>query len=135
MLKQVQEHIIVGFKDSPKIFQGSSLQMVSQVHNQTTNSMRKSFSTQTYNGDSIYLSSMHAWIDRACESNHSPWQEFQGFQIHKFLHQYVSIMTKILVCTRLILDEILSWIISKDKAKRSGMNDMLRWLHRWYDFT
>ena len=34
-----------------------------------------------------------------------------------------------------MIDVILSWIISKDKGRRSGMNDMFRWLHWWYDFT
>ena len=134
-LSRCKDMLQLAFKDTHVDFQGSPLQMIPQVHNQTTNSMRKKFSTQRYDGGSVYQSLMQTWIDKACESNHSPWQEFQGFQAPKFSHHYISILAKILLCTQLILYDILSWIISKDKGQGLGMNDMIRWLRWWYDFT
>ena len=59
-------------QDSPKIFQNSSLQMVSQAQNQLANSMRKNFSKQIYDDDSVYSSPLQIWIEKACESNPSP---------------------------------------------------------------
>jgi len=116
-LNRCRDMLQLAFKDSPDNFQSSSLQMISQVHNQEANSMQKKFSTQIYDEDNVYLSPVQTWKDKSCESNHSPWKEFQSFQIPRFLHHSIPILTKILVCTQLILDEILSWIISKDREK------------------
>ena len=82
-----------------------------------------------------YISPLEAWINEACRSNVSPWNRFQVFQVLKKVWFPALIKTKILVQTQHIINDVLSWIMLKDKGKKTGMNCLLKWLHWWYNFT
>ena len=88
-----------------------------------------------YDGGIQYIKPLEEWIDKACQSDASPWKQFQVFQVLKKAWFPALIKIKILVQTQHIINEVLSWIILKDKGKMTCMNCLLRWLHWWYDFT
>ena len=87
-----------------------------------------------YDGGVPYISPVEAWSNEACQSNPSPWHQFQVFQVLRMVQFPFLTQIEMLVCTQHIIDEILSWIASKDKGKITFMNCLLRWLHWWYDY-
>ena len=82
-----------------------------------------------YNGGIPYISPIEAWINNACQRNPSPWHPYQGFQAHTVIRFSSPVWRNILVRTWFVIDEVLSWIASKDKGKISHMNCLLGWLH------
>ena len=116
-------------------FYGSPLQMVSQVQNQMSSFVQNSSLMSRYDGGVPYISPVEAWINEACQSNPSPWHQFQVFQVHTVIQRSFPILMQILVGIQLIMNVILLWNVSKDKGKGPGMDCLLSWLHWWYDFT
>ena len=93
------------------IIEGTN-KIITKMNNQET------FTKRISDGECVYLSPVQICIDKAYESNPSPWQKFQGFQVPRFIHHYIFILIKIMACTQLIFDVIFYWIISKDKGKK-----------------
>ena len=96
---------------------------------------KKNFLEDIYDEGDPYISPLEAWINEACQSNASPWHQFQVFQVLKKVRFPALVKIKILVQTQHIINEVLSWITLKDKGKMACMNCLLKWLHWWYDFT
>ena len=116
--------------------QGPPLQMVFQVQNQMIDRVQNYSSIPIYDGGDTYITPIEAWINESCQSNPPAWiKQYQGFMTPAVIGFLSPTQMKILLRTQYIIDEILSWIISKDKGKSSGMNDLLSLLHWWYDFT
>ena len=61
-----------------------------------------------YDGGGPYISPIEAWINEACQSNPSQWQQHQGFQAPVVIWFSSPIQRKISVCTWFVIDEILS---------------------------
>ena len=53
-LSRCRDILQQAFKNTDEYFQSSPLQMIPQVHNQTTNSMQKKISTEIYDASSVY---------------------------------------------------------------------------------
>ena len=88
-----------------------------------------------YDGGIPYISPLEEWINKSCQSDASPWHQFQVFQFLKKVQCPVLIKINTLVQNRHTINEALSWITLKDKGKMTVMNCLLKWLHWWYDFT
>ena len=44
------------------------------------------FKEQVHDGSSLYLSPVQAWIEGAYERSPSPWQGFEGSQVHDLFY-------------------------------------------------
>ena len=88
-----------------------------------------------YDGGIPYIIPLEEWINKAFQSEASPWHRFQVFQVLKKVWLLAFIEIKILAQTQHIINEVLSWITLKDKGKMTSMNCLLKWLHWWYDLT
>ena len=57
------------------------------------------FEEHIHNEGSLYLSPVQAWIEKACEKGLSPWQGFEGIQVHDLFYHSSSIPTKVMTFT------------------------------------
>ena len=83
----------------------------------------------------FYLSPVQASIKGTCERIPFPCRGFKYIQVQEFLFSSSPILLKVKISIQFIINVVLSWTISKDKGRRLSMNNVLRWLHWWYDFT
>ena len=114
--------------------QSPTPQIASQVQD-SESIFKKFFLEDMYGGGVRYIIPLEEWINKFCQSDASPWYQFQVFQVLKKVRFPALIKIKILVQTQRIINEVLSWITVKYKGKMEGMDYLLKWLHWWYDFT
>ena len=69
-----------------------------------------------YDGGIPYISPLEEWINKACQSDASPWYQLQVFQVLKKVQFPALVMMKILLQTHRIINEVLSWITLNDKG-------------------
>ena len=106
-----------------------NLWIASQVQDLWADFRKNFFLEDLYDEGVPYISPLEAWINEAYQSNASLWHQFQVFQVLKKVRFPALIKIKVLVETQHIINEVLSWIMLKDKDKISRMNSLLGWLH------
>ena len=108
---------------------GPALLMASQPQNMMISFKQKHFLMLMYDGGVTSMSPIEEWIKKSCQINSSPWHQFQVFKVLRVVQFAFLTQIKILVRTQHIINEVLTWIVSKDKGKILGMNCLLIWLH------
>ena len=78
---------------------GPALRIASQVQDLWTSFRQIFFIKDMYDGGVPYKSPIEAWINKACQSNPSPWHQYQGLQAPAVIRFPSPISRKILVHT------------------------------------